>query len=480
MKSWIFALLLGIIGLVLIIFSLKLIRLPLSSTEVDYVNKKLSSIFGIPFVLTKGEKDVWGNVIFREVSYTPEFFGSDFVAKYSDVLSFLSLETNSITFSLHSNSINFQELAEVISSLGIGKEKLFDIATNIVKHFIDRLSSNSFSNLAENGKIRNKDIFYHHSDKLLSAWIDVSVKMSHLEIELSRSVDNIKKLMESNVDNFRKDVYSDYLYNAEKGNVHITSDVFVKLLDGEIATVKSNLVTYQKKVDDIYLKLSFLREGYKLGWDEKSNMLKRNPQKYLERYVSNFPYYIIRKIMNYEFVKVPKILVLRDPKYLVKVENNTVHVSVKGEIWDGGRISFNGSFSNRVWSGKMELSGIKNTLGIGKVVVNFSANLFMDTLGGEYKSTVEPDKEELNEIVVSFLTNSRVIDGIIRDLTTEEGFVSALVEDEIEALFRSYKEQYERYRAGILKDIEKVYREFLKEIEKRKRGLRKSYLVLEG
>ncbi|MEN2998434.1 MAG: hypothetical protein ABDH28_05305 [Brevinematia bacterium] len=475
-KVWFIVSLVLIVVVLIGIFIVWFVKLPISSTELDYVNKRTSAVFGIPLGINKGYRDLMGNIILEEVSYSPEFFGSRFVAKYNEVLNFLSGITDYLEFSFHSNSVNFQDLSRVIGSLGMSDEEIFNIVTNLVSYYIDKISIESFSNIIVDGKIRNKDIFYHHAEKLINAWIEVSVRMSMLEIELSKEADSFKKKMESVVDSLRQEIYSEYLEELQKGRTSLPSDLFVQFLDREVAVVKSNLTSYQKKIDAIYQKLSVLREGYKIGWDEKGNMLKRDPQKYIDRYLANFPYYLIKRLVSYEFISLPKILVLENPIYRMRLTNGRVFLEVEGKVWGrSGNFHFRGFLGQGKIDGTIGISSFENIANIKNVVVNFSSKLFMDTLNGEYDCKVEIDSGVPEEVARSIFTNSKVIESVIRELTSEEGFVSTFVLDEVDNLFRSYKSQYEKYRVGIIKDMEGVYREFLKEVEKSRHKLRKSY-----
>lgn len=477
MRKWLMVgiLFLFVISLIVILVIYG-VRLPISSTNMDYILNKISSLFGIPFVLDKGYRDLRGNIVFGEVSYKPEFYGKDFYTPYDSFINFLSGSTNSICFSFYSNSLNFQDLSRVIGRLGLSEEEVFDIATNVVDYYVDNISSNSFTNLFAEGKIKNKDIFYKNSEKLINAWIDVSVRISKLELEISKNVDSVKKQMEEDFNSFRQEVYTEYLKDFEKGKAKVTSDIFVNLLDKEMALLKTNLVSCQNKVDSIYSKLSILKEGYKIGWEQRVEMLKKDPQKYVERYISMFPYYLIKRLVSFNFLEIPEILSLRNPKYCLVVSNNVILLNISGYMWQGGEFYFEGVVSNGVWNGNIDFKKLNNISKISDVSASFYFKPFQDTLNGDYVCNVKLKDKQPKEVLLSLITNQKFVENIIRELTSEEGFVSLFISDESDNLFRSYREQYQRYKVGIEKDVKKVYYEFKVEVEKSKQKLKKSYL----
>ncbi|MFN4244949.1 MAG: hypothetical protein ACK4F9_02225 [Brevinematia bacterium] len=452
------------------------VRFPLGSTDLDYIVRKSGELLSLNFSVLNASRDIGGRIFFEEVSYLPEFYGKLFVSDYDELVNFLSGRTNYFSFSLKSNFINFRELSESMKSLGLSYDEIFNIVTNFLSLYLDKISIESFSNFIEDGKVKDRDLFYRHSDYMISSWLNVSTKISKMELKISEYVDRTKKNMENYFNSFRQSAYIEYIDAFSKGKTSVSADDFVKFLDDVIAKSKGILVEYQKKVDDIYSKLSVLREGYKLAWDQRVEMFKKDPDKYVSRYVSNFPYFLIKKLVNYNFLSIPSDLNLKDSRYGILVSNNIVFVELEGKLFGGGNFKFKGFFSNENLVGEVELGGLRNYSGVDKISAQFRGKLFMDTLGGEYEYTIDLGGKLAKDIVISVVTNYNVVEKVLKELTSENGFISIFIEEENDNLFRSYSEQYKRYELGIIKDVYNVYKEFLVKLEKEKMKLRKFYL----
>lgn len=469
-------LVLGTIVIVVASFaSLLFLKFPFPSTDLDYLNKKLVEKLGLTFEVKNAYKDIFGNV-FLDVSYLPEFYASKVKIKYDDLFSFL-LSGEKISFYCESNSINFADLSVIIGYLGLSDEERFTIATNVVNYYMNTISNTSISNL-----LVDRDVFYKYSDKFINAFVDVSVKMTKMELEVSKDVDKIKKDMEQYFYNFREDSYKEYLLLSSRGNVRVSSDVFIKNLDSSVKDLKNKLISYHKKVDDVFSKLSLLKEGYKIAWDERVKMIKSEPQKYIDRYVMFFPYYLTRMLIRYYYVDVPKVLHLRDVEYTLSSSNGIIYFTLEGKEFNSNcRVFADVVVSNGIWDGIVKYynsDGNETYLDSGKkvVLVKYVFKPFMDTLNGEYKCKfIYSTNFNFTNFVYSTLTNISVVGKVINYMFSEEGFVDSFINEEVDNLFRSYSSQYERYKKGILEDVNKLKKEFYLEVEKEKIKLRKSY-----
>ncbi|MGB9621240.1 MAG: hypothetical protein ACPL4C_02235 [Brevinematia bacterium] len=467
-----------LVVLLFLIFPLSLvffIKFPFPSTDLDYINRKLTDRLGLVFELKNVYKDVFGNV-YMDVAFQPEFYAEGVSVKYDDLLSFLS-EGNQITFTVRSNSINFTDLYLVIGYLGLNDEERFYIATNVVGEYLKKVDNATISNL-----LISKDIFYKYNDKFINAWLDVSVKITKLELGVSKKVDEVKRKVENYFNNFREEVYKDYLLLSSKGQSKITSDVFVMKLDESVKNLKGKLISYQKKIDDTYSKLSLLKEGYKIAWDEKTKMIKSDPQKYIQRYITVFPYYMIRKLVNYPYIEMPKILQLKNVKYSLSKSNEVIYLTLDGDVYNSSyKFHTDVSISNSYWVGILKyynFEGNKTYIDSNKkiVVLRYTFKPFMDTLNGDYNyEFIYSEDFNITNVVYSILTNASVVDKLVKYMFSEEGFVDSFINEEIDNLFRSYTLQYEKYRQGILKDIEELRKAFYLEVEKEKIKLKKSY-----
>lgn len=465
-----------VITILIIIFTIIwFIKLPVGSTETDYVNKRLGKSLNLSLNVNNLKRDLFGNIIAEEVSYLPEFYGDYCIARYDNLIGFLEGSTNSITFTVRSNSINLLELSRIIASLGLSHEEMFSISTNVIKIYLDEVSSNTFTNLIENGVLKNKDIFYKYADKLTSAWVDVSVEISKLELGISKSVDEVKKGMEDILNKFRDDMYSYYIKQSSAKGVPKRIDEFITELDREIQNLKSNLIEYQKRVDEEYSKLRILREGYKTAWDQKIEILKKNPQKYVDLFILNFPVYLLERLERYRFINVPQVLTLRNASYTLSTKNNNIEISIYGDIYTGGRFRFVGIISNGTWYGIANFEGIESKVGVSSFSVDFEFEPFMDTLNGEYRCRFIADlKFSPTNLIYNFLTNKQNIRKILEEVTSEEGFVASLIDNEVERIITSYKSQFERYKENILRNINKIKTLYEREVENSRQKLKKS------
>lgn len=472
MKKWIFI----VVGVILIslVVGFYGLKFPLSSTDLDYISRKFGNLTKIPFSFREGKKDLRGNIFFEEVSYLPEFYGKGVVINSDNLFLFLENKTNFLRGYISSNSINFQDISSVIGKLGFSEDEMFDIITNVIDKYLNKVSVQSFSNLLVGGSVKNKDVFYQHSEIFTREWLDLSVKISRLELGVSRDVDKVKKEMEELFYGFRSQVYSMYIDDYSKGYTKVSSEVFVEILEKEISRLRDEFLKYLSKVDEVYSRLSYLKEGYKTAWDTRVEMLKRAPDRYIERYISDFPVYLIRKLIDYNFLGIPKILVFRDGYYELGYYDDRITVKGRANLFEGGKVEFEGIFSNSLVVGYVNFRDLNNKM-LRNVSVEFIGNLIGDSLNGEYECKVDVGRNR-KEFILSILSNDSFIDEILRNLTSEEGFVSVFVVQEGDNLFRSYKEQYERYKAGILRDINRLKEDFRKELEKSKQKLRKSYL----
>lgn len=475
MRGWI-GIVSGVVVLVFVVGGIFLfLRFPLSSTDLDYITKKFGNIVKMPFSFRKGAKDLRGNVFFEEVSYLPEFYGKEVRVSSDNLFLFLEGRTNTVSFYIFSNSINFQDISEIVGRLGLSEDEMFELITNTMDKYLSKISLKSFSNLVVDGKIKNRDIFYTYSEVFTREWLDLSVRISRLELEISREVDRVKKEIENYFESFRSQVYSKYIEDYSKGYVTMSSEVFVEVLEREVSKLREVFLKYLKKVDEVYSRLSLLKEGYKTAWDARVEMLKKNPDKYLERYISEFPIYLIRKLVDYNFLGIPRILTFRDSHYtLTCVQDGVIKIEGKGKFFEGGEIEFKGIFSNSTLVGNAYFRNLRNGK-LRDVRVEFRGDLVGDSLSGKYECRVDVGRDN-REFVASVLRDERFIDEILKSLTSEEGFVSVFVVQEGDNLFKSYYEQYKRYRNGILEDINKLRENFRKEVEKFKQKLRKSYL----
>lgn len=464
----------GVIFIFVVIFGvLFVIKFPLSSTDLDYVSKKFGNLVGIPFSFRLGVKDLRGYVIFDEVSYLPEFYGNNVIVKAENLFSFLGGNTNSLNFYVYSNSVNFLDISTVAGRLGLDDNEMFEIITNVFDKYLEKVSIQSFSNLLVNGEVKNRDIFYHYSEVFTREWLNLSVKISRLELGISKDVDKIKKDMEEYFNNFRGYAYSVYMDDYSKGYTRVPSEVFVENLEKEVSSLRNVFLKYLSKVDEVYSKLSYLREGYKSAWDMRVEMLKKNPEKYVERYISDFPVYLIKRLISYNFLGLPEVISLKDMYYEL-VYDGVVRIKGKGKVFSGGEIDFDGTFSNSTLIGRMSLRNLNNDL-VKNANISFSGFLYGDSLNGEYECMVDIGKPN-RDFIFSVLTNDSFINKVIDELLSEKGFVLVFALQEGDNLFRSYLDQYQRYKVGILRDINKLKEEFRKEVEKSKQKLRKSYL----
>ncbi|MCX8096070.1 MAG: hypothetical protein N3D81_01070 [Spirochaetes bacterium] len=465
-----------VITILIIIFTIIwFIRLPVGSTETDYMNKRLGKNLNLSLNVNNLKRDLFGNIIAEEVSYLPEFYGNYCIARYDDLIGFLEVSTNNITFTIHSNSINLSELSKIIASLGLSYEERFSISTNVIELYLVEVSSNTFTNLVENGVLKSKDIFYKHTDKLTSAWVDISVEISKLELGISKSVDEVKKGMEDLLNKFRDDVYSYYIKQSSAKGVSKGINEFITELDREIQNLKSNLIDYQKRVDEEYSKLRILREGYKTAWDQKIEILKKNPQKYVDLFILNFPVYLLERLERYRFINVPQVLTLKNASYTLSTTNNNIEISIHGDIYTGGKFRFVGGISNGTWYGTANFEGIESKVNISSFSVDFEFEPFMDTLNGEYRYRFITDpKFNLTNLIYNFLTNKQNIKKILEEITSEEGFVTSLIDNEVERIATSYKIQFERYKENILRNINNLKSLYEKEVENSKQKLKKS------
>lgn len=465
-----------VIILVIIIFVvIWFIRLPVGSTEMDYINKRLGKNLNLNFNVKNLKRDLFGNVIAEEVSYLPEFYGNYCIANYEDLINFLQGSTNRITFTIQSNSMNLLELSRIIGSLGLSYEERFIISTNVVQLYLNEVNSNTFTNLVEGGVLKNRDIFYKHADKLTSAWVDMSVEISKLELNISKDVDRTKKSMEELLNRFRDDIYSYYIRQSSVARISENLGEFMTELDSEMQKLKNTLIEYQKKVDEEYSRLRTLREGYKMAWDQRIEILKKNPQKYVDMFILNFPVYLLERLERYMFVKIPHVLALRNVSYTLSTTNGNIELSIYGEIITGGKFGFVGNISNRTWFGIANFEGVESKVGISSFSVEFEFEPFMDTLNGEYRYKFIPSsKVNLTNLIYNFLTNKQNITKILEEITSEEGFVSSLVDSEIERIVASYRNQFEGYKNEILRNITKLKGLYEKEVEKSKQKLKKS------
>ncbi|MCX8029107.1 MAG: hypothetical protein N2712_03835 [Brevinematales bacterium] len=473
LKSVITIITLILIFIILVIILIINVRVPLSSVEQSYINDKILRIFNISFLMSKPSRDIFGNLLFEEISYKPEFYLGGITTDYESFMRFIKQETNVILLKAISNTFNFSELSKIIGRLGLTDEDMFEISTNVLNLYIDKISEHSFDSLIMGGEAVDKNIFYNHSEKFINGWVDASAEISEMEISISKEIDTIKKEMENLINNFREETYS-YYVNVSRSKRNIKSiDIFIKELDGEIKYLKSELTSHQKRIDDIFSKLSILREGYKIAWDEKVNIIKKNPEKYISRYISDFPIYVIRKLMKYNLLGIPEVMYVKDVEYRIVHSNNTFIINVIGK-WNDNDFKFDGFFSNSVWGGTVKLGNIERNLGIDNIEATFSVIPFADTLGGEYKYNVKVEGGDRKNIFKTLFTNQNFVEKVISELTSEKGFVSMFVEEEVDNLLRSYKEQFDRYKVGIIKDTRKIFDNFRIKVEKSKIKLKKS------
>lgn len=461
-----------LILLALVVALSLMIRFPVSSTTVSYINEKLVNLVGIGINIRNVTTGLLGMTI-EEVSYVPDFYAKDVSIDYEKLISFFEGKTNSITFFVSSNSFDFASFSKVIPTLGIEEEIRVEVATNLLPIYIDKIG-NRISNLIENYE-KDKSILLKYPEKFTSYWLDASYEISKVSLELSREVSKRKQEIYKILKDFENEVPKEYFELVSKNKINTPSHIFTKNFDQKLKEVRDNITNYEKEIDSISSKISLLNEGYKIAWDERVKMIKQNPESYFKRYISLFPYYLAREIANYKFIDLPDRLNIKNVTYTFTKESEGKKVKIEGFMLEGRKVftEFFVTNESNTWNGIIKITKTsKDTTKIknGKVedlVCNFSFTP-VSSLSGKLEIQIIPEIDK-KELLYKTLTNETVINEILNRMTKVENLIDILLSAEVDNLLRSYKDQYKRYYNGILKDSDKVVLDFKKYVEKAKR-----------
>jgi|GEM_PF-3587549 len=476
MKKNIIISLVVVASLILITAIVLIFRLPVGSTTVSYINEKLVKLVGIGVNIKNVTTGPLGTKI-EEISYIPDFYAKDVSVDYDELVSFFEGKTNSTTFFVSSNSFDFSSFSKVISVLGIEENIRIEVATNLLPFYINKVS-NKISNLIVRYE-KDKSILLKDPEKFTMYWLDASYEISKMSLGLNREVNERKQKIYKILKDFENEVPKEYFELVSKGKAKHPSYVFAKMFDQKLAEIRNNITNYEKKIDSISSKISLLNEGYKMAWDERTKMIKQDPESYFKRYISLFPYYLARELANYKFINLPDRLNMKSVKYTFTKENEGTEVEIEGYMFDGRKVISKFFVTNQIntWNGIIKITrSDKDTTTIknGKVedlLCNFSFTP-VSSLSGELNIQVIPETNKY-ELLYNTLTNTLVIDEVLNNMTKVENLLNIILGTEVDNLLRSYKEQYKRYNDGILKDVDKVVLDFKKYVEKSKSELLK-------
>jgi hypothetical protein len=344
-----------LILLALVVVLSLMIRFPVSSTTVSYINEKLVNLVGIGINIRNVTTGLLGMTI-EEVSYVPDFYAKDVSIDYEKLVSFFEGKTNSITFFVSSNSFDFASFSKVIPILGIEEEIRVEVATNLLPIYVDKIG-NRISNLTENYE-KDKSILLKYPEKFTSYWLDASYEISKVSLELSREVSKRKQEIYKILKDFENEVPKEYFELVSKNKINTPSHIFAKNFDKKLKEVRDNITNYEKEIDSISSKISLLNEGYKIAWDEKAKMIKQNPESYFKRYISLFPYYLAREIANYKFIDLPDRLNIKNVTYTFTKESKGKKVKIEGFMLDGRKVftEFFVTNESNTWNGIIKIT----------------------------------------------------------------------------------------------------------------------------